>query len=525
MKHSMLKKRIIGTVLAFVLLLCTVLPAFAAPPTLSSSHYILIDATSGQILAQKNAAVQLAPGGLVKLMTALLTAEKYSVQQLASTKITTTASALAGTVDTRVIRLVSGEQIVVGDCLAAVLVSGANDAANVLAEAVGESISGFVGQMNARATELGATGAVFKNANGLTAEGQVMSPYDVAVIAKALLSTSAINDYFGKATYSIPATNKTVMARELNTTFAMLKSGSTFHYAHVMGGMYGYTTASGHVAFAAAKKDGRTLIAVVMKAETEAAVYNDMKSLLNYGFDGFQTMVVPVANAPFQDAILTKNGVKVGTASFRLANDLTFLLPADASTSSIQIRPNGVPSNIPVNSEASYTADVIYTPTGDILVASVPLVMTKTMDPVQTTPPDGPDSTTSSQTPPATDPSGPAQSGDSSSPAEEPQGGFFSQGFGKFLRILGIVILVILAVMLTGILLFIGVLCIIRSVNRRRRRKARLYARQQAARYAAQQPQNAPPAQPTQPAQPAPRPAEQHRPTFEFDINLDDFKQ
>ena len=91
--------------------------------------------------------------------------------------------------------------------------------------------------------------------------------------------------------------------------------------------MVGFTSASKYVIMATAERDGRQLIAVVMKAETEAEMYQDAAKILDYGFSDFVSVTVPNDLVLFT-ANLAENGVKVGTAEFRMKTPVSILLGA-----------------------------------------------------------------------------------------------------------------------------------------------------------------------------------------------------
>ena len=162
----------------FVRLLCcallTLLTLFcgtaSAAPALQEPLYgaeaILYCAESGQTLYEKNADVPVPPASVTKLMTALIVLEQ--VDDLSQT-VTVSDTAVQIERDSTHIGLVAGETVTLQDMLYATLMQSANDAANVLAEAVAGSQSAFSHMMNIRAAALGCTGSHFENAHGLDA--------------------------------------------------------------------------------------------------------------------------------------------------------------------------------------------------------------------------------------------------------------------------------------------------------------------------------------------------------------------
>ncbi len=458
-----------GVLIALLMMVTMCVPVLAAPVEMNSDYYILMDVASGQVLASKNADAQLPPAGLVKILTGLVAAENMTDD---TAKITVTSSALSplGT-GVKNIGLSTGEMISMADCMNAMLMVSANDAANVVAESVGTTLESFMTLISNRAIALGATSTVLKNPNGLNAEGQVSSPYDLALISRAALSNETFLKYFGKVSYTLEPTNKRADAKVMNTSFLMLRD-SDYTYDGILGGMVGYTSTSKYVTMATAEKNGRQLIAIVMMAETEAELYNDATALLDYGFNDFTSATVPNDLVLFT-ADLAKEGVKIGSVEFRLRESVSLLLSADYDTTKILVVPNSVSAVIPAGSSQEYTANIIYRANPDdvsqdvLLMADVVLAAFEQIDNPGT--PDNP----SSSTPPATNSSGepiattPGSAGED--PADTGEGG----GFWKVIKVIFKILLYIVLVLVILIAIFIATLFIMREVKRRKRRKAR----------------------------------------------------
>ena len=143
---------------------------------------LLIDSTDSKYAYARNIDKKVFPASTTKVLTALLVLEKLSLDQYV------TVSAKAINVPETKLNFRPGEQYKVGDLLYAVLLKSANDAANVLAEAVGGSQGEFVRMMNARAAALGATHSHFANAHGLPSKAeQYTTARDMMIIFKAAL--------------------------------------------------------------------------------------------------------------------------------------------------------------------------------------------------------------------------------------------------------------------------------------------------------------------------------------------------
>jgi D-alanyl-D-alanine carboxypeptidase len=471
-------KLTLGAVLVLVLVFNFAVPSLADGPDLESDYYVLMDASSGQVLYSKNMNEEVSPAGLIKIMTALIAIESQTTEsQFNNEQLSVTATALAPlTPEIRNIRLAAGELIDLSDCLYAMLLVSANDAANVVAESVGGSLDNFVTMMNTKAAELNLQNTLFKNPNGLTAEGQKSSPYDIALTLKAALANPTFMGFFAKTVHTIEPTNIFREDRIIKTTCLMNRS-SDYYYEGSTGGMIGYTSASKYVIAATASREGRQLIAVVMKSESEVSTYKDARALLDYGFSDFTEFEFSTQDLA-ASVPLTENGVKIGEARFTINDTIRLLLRNDYDETKVIAVAEDLPTAIPKGSETIYHARIVYKPQDGaeiILKEKVPLVMTTILDPVPTSP-----STTSpgiivtdKDGNPVTDEHGNVVT----MPGGEKPGGGFLAGVGKFFRMFFIILLIIIAAIAGLVLLFIGVLFIIKYVKRYKRRKARERAR------------------------------------------------
>lgn len=485
MKTFQLRKSVIGAALAVLMVLALCIPAFAVPPTIQSDYYILMDAASGQILTSKNADSQLPPGGLVKILSALVAAETITD---GSSRLTVTDSALKPLdYGVKNIGLTNGEIVSAADCLYAMLMVSANDAANVIAEAAGTTLDGFMTMIGNKALDLGAYNTVLKNPNGLNADGQVSTPKDIATITRAALASSSFMNYFGKVSYTLEPTNKRADAKAMNTSFLMLRDGD-YHYDGILGGMIGFTSASKYVLMATAERDGRQLIVVVMKDESEAVLYQDAAKLLDYGFDEFITATVP-SGVDLFTADLAQSGMKIGSVGFQLQNSVSLLLPAEYDTSKILAVPNGIPTVVVAGSSADYTANIIYQPDAEdesqnvVLMSEVPLKAVETLDPSAPSTTSGQDDPSSQSTPADTDNTGKTSdktsgsttvqtdaSGNVIEPEEE--GGFW-KGVGNFFKKFFLVLLWIIIIAVCLLVVGVGVLYALRAWKRYKKKQAR----------------------------------------------------
>ena len=267
-------------------LICGFTPAARAAESelISAPSGVLMEASTGKILFEKNAHVQRPCASVTKVMTLLLVTEELSGGGLDMNDIVT-ASEHASSMGGSDIWLEPGEKMSVRDLIKATVVASANDAAVALAEQISGSEEAFVARMNSRAAELGMRDTVFKNCNGLDEDGHVTSAFDVALMSRELCRhreifefTSIWLDYLRDGKTQIVNTNK------------LLKS-----YKGITGLKTGTTSAAGCCISATAERGGMSLIAVVLGAESGKQRFADAASLLDYGFAEYSIKEI---NAP-----------------------------------------------------------------------------------------------------------------------------------------------------------------------------------------------------------------------------------
>ena len=184
-----LKRQITMVITLVFFLSVAVIPAAAAETAgvpafsqeLPAKSYILIEASTGQVLAEQHADQQMPPASITKIMTMLLLMERIDAGEISLDDMVTTsehANSMGGTQ----IWLEVGEQMSVNDLLKATAINSANDAAVALAEYMAGTEEAFVQLMNQKAAELGMTGTTFCNATGLDAEGHLSTARDIAIM-------------------------------------------------------------------------------------------------------------------------------------------------------------------------------------------------------------------------------------------------------------------------------------------------------------------------------------------------------
>lgn len=281
----------------------------AAELGLECRSAILMEAETGTVLFEINADDALPPASVTKIMTLLLVMEAIERGTLDFDTVletSTHASKMGGSQ----IFLKEGERMTVNDLIKSVVISSANDAAVVLAEAVAGNESAFVAAMNRRAAELGMRTAHFENTNGLddTVERHVLSARDIAIMSRELIRHERILKY-----------SSTWMDSVRDGTFGLTNTNRLIRfYRGATGLKTGSTSKAGFCMSATAERDGVSLIAVIMAAPSRDARNSSAAALLDYGFANYGVYRYP-AGAGENISVSGGNIDSVGTAEEGIA--------------------------------------------------------------------------------------------------------------------------------------------------------------------------------------------------------------
>ncbi len=238
----------------------------------AQAPYLVVDASSGQVLLQEDATRPWNPASTTKMMTTYvaLRAVKAGRAQFDSPLV---ASARAASQRPSKIGIRPGQEITLDNALKIMMVKSANDLAVVIAEGIGGSVEGFAAMMNAEARRLGMRESHFVNPHGFHAEGHQSSARDLAILARAMLMEFPDQgEYWG--TGAVQLGN-----RVLNNT-----NGLIGRYAGAIGMKTGFVCASGFNLVSAAQRGGRTLIVVVLGASSGGERVVRSAQLLDQGF-------------------------------------------------------------------------------------------------------------------------------------------------------------------------------------------------------------------------------------------------
>lgn len=267
---------------------------------IKAKSYVLMDASSGKVLLEKNEHEKLYPASVTKIMTLLLVIEKIDEGKLSLEDKVTASTAAAGKGGSQ-IWLKEGETMTVDELLRASAIGSANDACTALAEHIAGSEEGFVKLMNEKAKKLGMNETNFVNCTGLDDDttNHLTSAYDIALMSKELLSHERIRNYT-----TVWMDKLRSGATELVNTNKLVR-----FYKGTTGLKTGTTSKAGHCISASAMRNELHLIAVILGAENSTDRFEGAKKLLNWGFANYEN-VTPEFDKSLITDVSVINGIE-----------------------------------------------------------------------------------------------------------------------------------------------------------------------------------------------------------------------
>lgn len=262
-------------------------------PKLDAEAYILIDANSGEILAQYNADTRRDPASLTKMMTSYVVGEAIQSKRISENDIVTISKDAWATGNpvlkgSSVMFLKPGDKVSVKDLNKGIIIQSGNDACIAMAEHVAGSQDAFVNLMNTYTEQLGLTNTHFQTVHGLDAEGQYTTARDMAFLGRALIK-------------NLP--NEYAVYHEKEFTFNNIKqtnrNGLLWDTSlNVDGIKTGHTNAAGYNLVGSAVEGNTRLISAVLGGRTYKGREEESKKLLTWGFRFFETATPLKANKP-----------------------------------------------------------------------------------------------------------------------------------------------------------------------------------------------------------------------------------
>jgi D-alanyl-D-alanine carboxypeptidase (penicillin-binding protein 5/6) len=329
---------------------------WAPPIPVDSNVVLLVNSDTGTVLYSKNADQKVYPASITKLMTAILTIEKF--KDNLNTQITVQSSDLTPLQDkgSSMMGLKSGEQITVEQLLYGLLLYSGNDAAVVLARAVGGDTDTFVTMMNDKAKELSCENTHYVNPHGLQDNNQYTTARDVYLISKYAMSFDILAQIVNTQNFKFQ-TN--LQHYNLTNTNAMILSGNSYYNKYVKGIKTGSTSDAGICLTSYATNNGINYYCVVMDGHaigtsgyTDRDLYNanttfaDTKALYQWAFGNFGI-----------EDIVDKGSLQTKPLPIELAWDKTeiqlvagsqfnALIPKNTDMKTVKLVPRGLPKSV-----------------------------------------------------------------------------------------------------------------------------------------------------------------------------------
>ncbi|MCE3239101.1 MAG: dacC [Gammaproteobacteria bacterium] len=298
-------------------------------PNIDAKAYILIDANSGKVLAEKNADTHLAPASLTKLMSLYVISgalKNGSIHPDDKVRISTKAWKTTGS---RMF-IKAGDEVSVKDLLQGIIVDSGNDATVAMAEHVAGTEETFTNIMNAQAKAMGMNNSHFMDSTGLPNPNHYSTARDLALLAQNITQTYP-EDYklFSEKSFTYNHIHQSNRNRLL------------WHYQYADGLKTGHTEDAGYCLVASSIKDGMRLISVIMGAPNDQTRTEDSIRLLTYGYRFFETRKLYNAGTQLTRARIWK-GTSKDTA-LGLNNALYVTFPIGQSKNlqaNIQLNPS-----------------------------------------------------------------------------------------------------------------------------------------------------------------------------------------
>lgn len=258
----------------------------------NATSAIMLEASTGEIIFQKNVNEKRPPASMTKMMSMLLIMENIEKGNLTFEE-EVTASAYASSMGGSQIFLKAGEKMKVEDLLKGIAIGSGNDATVAMAERIAGTEEAFVKLMNDRAKELGLNNTNFKNSTGLDAENHYSTAYDMSVIARELVKHKKILEFTG--------TYEDYLRKDSASPFWLVNTNRLVRFYQGVDGLKtGYTKEAGYCLTSTAEKDNMRLITVVMNEPSTQIRNGETSSMLDYGFNMYSVNKILDTNTSLQ---------------------------------------------------------------------------------------------------------------------------------------------------------------------------------------------------------------------------------
>lgn len=241
---------------------------------------LLMEIDSGEILFEKNKDERLAVASMTKMMSLIIIMEKLENGELELDDVVTASKNASGMGGSQ-IYLETGEKMTVRELIKGITMASANDATVAMAERIAGSEEKFVEMMNSKAKEMGLQNTNFVNSTGLDEKNHYSSSYDMALIAKELISHETILDF--------TAVYEDYLRVDTPNKFWLVNTNKLVRlYEGADGLKTGFTDNALYCMAVTAKRNGMRLIAIVLGEPKGNTRNKEIAELLDYGFNTYK---------------------------------------------------------------------------------------------------------------------------------------------------------------------------------------------------------------------------------------------
>lgn len=278
-------------------------------PTINSEAAILIEEGSGRVLYEKNADVLMYPASLTKIATSIYAIEKGNLEEIVI------VSEKARMMDGTRVYLEEGERVPLRKLIQGLLINSGNDAGVAIAEHLNGYEEKFAVSINSFLQEIGLENTNFTNSHGLFYPNHTTTGRDLALITQYAMKNAEFREIFGMKEL------KWVGEGWNTTIYNHHKLMRERPYEGITGGKTGYVDESLHTLITTAKRGNLSVIAVVLKGQSQNVTYNDTVELLDYAFNNFNLITIPEGKEYFSNG---KKFVTKEIYSFPISNNEEF---------------------------------------------------------------------------------------------------------------------------------------------------------------------------------------------------------
>lgn len=328
------------------------LPDYTKGPSISASSAILLEGTTGTVLYAKNEHVRRPPASTTKILTALLALEEGNLRDVV------TISQRAAGVRGSSAQIHPRQRIPLADLLHGLLLPSGNDAAVAIAEHLTGSEAEFVRKMNLRARELGALNSHFANPHGLDHPDHYSTAFDLAMITRVAMLYPQFGDAVSKTKHDASFDGSRWSWYNTNRLLISFEGAE--------GVKTGTTGGAGYCLVAAASRDGRRLISVVLNSRNR---WNDAANLLEYGFQQFHLLPLSQKGQKLAD-IAIQGGLYQKAAG--IAQNTTYKVVPNRNIEAVRSEVVIEKTNAPIK-RGQRLGEVLYM-LGDDVIGKTPLV-------------------------------------------------------------------------------------------------------------------------------------------------------